>query len=285
MYLGYNTNGMAFHALDDAIKFLKRTGYQGIAITLDTPHVHVNRDAGSVRLTLPIKQLATLLTTLKMHSVIETGARFILDPEHKHEPTLLSPDPEKQRLRQAYYYAAIRLGKKLGSECVSIWSGGIPEDTSDEKTLWSRLTLALIPVLKYAHDHGIRIALEPEPGMFIDITEKYARLRKLLAQKTPIPLFLTLDIGHLHCMGESIPDTLFTWRKMLINIHLEDMRYGIHEHLMFGEGEICFQEVFSALNAIRYKKGVYVELSRHSHDAHHLIPEVMKKLNIIIKYK
>ena len=30
---------------------------------------------------------------------------------------------------------------------------------------------------------------------------------------------------------------------MLWNVHIEDMRTGVHDHLMFGEGEIDFAEV------------------------------------------
>ena len=45
------------------------------------------------------------------------------------------------------------------------------------------------------------------------------------------------------------------------------MRRGVHEHLMFGEGEIDFGEVMGALKEIDYSGGVHVELSRHSHDA------------------
>jgi sugar phosphate isomerase/epimerase len=45
------------------------------------------------------------------------------------------------------------------------------------------------------------------------------------------------------------------------------MKVGVHEHLMFGEGEIDFPPVLAALEKIGYKKGVYIELSRHSHAA------------------
>ena len=79
---------------------------------------------------------------------------------------------------------------------------------------------------------------------------------------------LTLDIGHLHCQGElPITDHLKKWRDVLWNVHIEDMRRGIHEHLMFGEGEIDFGPVLKTLDEIGYAAGVFVELSRHSHDA------------------
>jgi sugar phosphate isomerase/epimerase len=81
-------------------------------------------------------------------------------------------------------------------------------------------------------------------------------------------LGLTLDVGHLHCLGETpIADHLRRWRKLLWNVHVEDMRRGVHDHLMFGEGEIDFGPVLRTLEEIGYDGGVHVELSRHSHDA------------------
>ena len=48
-------------------------------------------------------------------------------------------------------------------------------------------------------------------------------------------------------------------------MHIEDMRRGEHEHLMFGEGQIDFDPVIAALAESGYDGGLYVELSRHSH--------------------
>ena len=101
--------------------------------------------------------------------------------------------------------------------------------------------------------------------MFIDTMARFAELNDRVAH----PAFgLTIDIGHLHCQGEvPMADHLRQWRHLLWNVHIEDMRRGFHEHLMFGEGEIDFAPVLGALKEIGYAGGVYVELSRHSHDA------------------
>jgi len=111
----------------------------------------------------------------------------------------------------------------------------------------------------------VRLAFEPEPGMFIDTMDKFAEL----CDKVNDPAFgLTLDVGHLHCMGEGpIGDHIRKWQDRLFNVHIEDMKRGVHEHLMFGEGEVDFADVFAALKDVGYGRGVYVELSRHSHDA------------------
>jgi sugar phosphate isomerase/epimerase len=111
----------------------------------------------------------------------------------------------------------------------------------------------------------IRLAFEPEPGMFIDTMEKFAELHA----KVNHPAFgLTLDVGHLHCQGElPIAAHIERWRDLLWNVHIEDMRAGVHDHVMFGEGEVDFADVFAGLRDAEYAGGVYVELSRHSHDA------------------
>ena len=69
-------------------------------------------------------------------------------------------------------------------------------------------------------------------------------------------LRLTLDVGHLHCQGEGPIDQLIRrWAPRLANVHIEDMRAGVHEHLMFGEGEIDFPPILRTLTEIGYTGG------------------------------
>ena len=55
----------------------------------------------------------------------------------------------------------------------------------------------------------------------------------------------------------------------LCNVHLDDHRRGVHEHLFFGEGEIDFPPLMEALKRAASDRELpaTVELSRHSHDA------------------
>ena len=101
--------------------------------------------------------------------------------------------------------------------------------------------------------------------MFIDTMDKYAEL----FEKVNHPSFgLTLDVGHLVCMKEiPISKYLHQWKHVLWNVHLDDMKPEIHDHLFFGKGEVHFTDVFAALKAIDYRGMASVELSRHSHDA------------------
>ena len=78
---------------------------------------------------------------------------------------------------------------------------------------------------------------------------------------------LTLNVGHLQCQGETpIPEMIRRWAPRLVNVHLDDGRTGTHEHLMFGDGEIDFPPILRTLAEVGYTGGIYVELSRHSHE-------------------
>ena len=102
--------------------------------------------------------------------------------------------------------------------------------------------------------------------MWIDTMARHAEL--LERMNHPEQLRLTLDVGHLHCQGETpVAEYITRWGSQLVNVHLEDMRRGVHEHLMFGEGEIDFPPALAALRGTGYAGGVHVELSRHSHEA------------------
>jgi len=266
MRLGYNTNGMAHHELFDAVTLLAEIGYRSVAITID----HAALAPGEKYLAQRLTRLRRLLDGFGMRSVIETGARFLLDPKKKHEPTLITANPAGRARRIAFYKHAIDCAAALGSDCVSLWSGVLHDATDDHRAV-DRLVEGLSEVLDYGAGQGVAIGLEPEPGMLIDSMARYESLLRHL--DTP-NLRLTLDIGHLHCQGEvPIARVVERWAPRLVNVHIEDMRSGVHEHLRFGQGEIDFPPVLRALADAGYQGGVHVELSRHSHEA----PEAAKQ--------
>ena len=259
MLLGYNTNGLAHHDPYQAVELLAELGYRSVGLTID--HGTLNPYGGHVM--SRIKQMRRKLDEQGMRSVIETGARFLLDPRTKHEPTLVTSDPAGRAKRIEFYKHAIDAAAELGSECVSLWSG-ILRDGADDATVMRRLVGGLTEVLEYADQKQVTVGFEPEPGMFIDTMARYEQLLQAIDHPR---LKLTLDVGHLHCLGETpISTVIERWGSRLVNVHLEDMRAGVHEHLMFGEGEIDFPPIFKSLLRVGYAGGVHVELSRHSHD-------------------
>lgn len=260
MLLGYNTNGLADHSLPAAMELLAALGYRSIAITLD----HHTLNPYGDRLQAEINATRELLEKHGLRPVVETGARYLLDPHRKHFPTLLSTTKELRNQRVDFLRRAIDIAAELDAECVSLWSGAASAD-AEEAPLFTRLAESLRPIIDHANIRGVVLAFEPEPGHLVDTMEAFEQLLNALGSNAS-ELFLTIDIGHLHCQGElPIADRISQWKDRLRNVHVEDMRAGVHEHLIFGEGEIEFPPVIAALIDSGYEGPVTVELSRHSH--------------------
>lgn len=261
MLLGYNTNGLADHSLPAAIELVADLGYQSIAITVD----HHTLNPYGDRLGEELHDVSGLLSERGLVPVIETGARYLLDARHKHQPTLVSMDRDQQQVRIDFLCRAVDLAAALDAACVSLWSGTALDEQS-EAGLFVRLAQALKPVIEHAADRQVTLAFEPEPGHVVDTMAKYQCLLNELCPEEAEQLRLTIDVGHLHCQGEvPIAAQLHRWAERLENVHIEDMRCGIHDHLPFGEGEISFGPVLAALEEIGFAGPVTVELPRHSH--------------------
>jgi sugar phosphate isomerase/epimerase len=101
--------------------------------------------------------------------------------------------------------------------------------------------------------------------MFIETMTQFEAMERQVRH----PAFgLTLDLGHLVCLKETpISDHLVRWQSHLWNLHLDDMRPGVHDHLPFGQGEVDFAGVDETLARLAWQGPATVELSRHSHDA------------------
>jgi sugar phosphate isomerase/epimerase len=273
MRIGYNTNGMAHHRLEDAIAILADIGYESIALTVDQHALNPYADEFESQL----DRVAGLLNQHNLACVIETGSRFILDPKRKHWPTLIDDSPGDRARRRGFLCRAVEIGAKLKADAVSLWSGAAPAN-QDHDTLMARLVDECRLILDVAESQDVRLAFEPEPCMFIDTMDKFAELH----ERVDHPLFgLTLDIGHVHCLDDgNINEHIGLWQHCLFNIHIEDMKRNVHEHLMFGEGEIDFPPILMVLRMIRYPFGLHVELPRHGYNAVEIARQAIAFLSV-----
>jgi sugar phosphate isomerase/epimerase len=267
--VGYNTNGLAHHRLRDAVDLLAGLGYGGIAITPDVGEL----DLGDLR-PERVRELRRHVEDRGLGVAMETGARYALDPLRKHRPNLLDPSARGRERRIDFYRRSIDLAVELGAPVVSLWSGAASEgltgddpaaDPAATRPLWDRLVAGLLPVLDHARDRGVRIGFEPEPGMFVERPAGYRTLVRALGERGG-ELGLTLDLGHLVVTGD-LPAAAQVRALCghLVQVHLDDARRGVHEHLQLGLGELDLADALSALKEVGYNGMAAVELSRDSH--------------------
>lgn len=265
----YNTNGIANHRFEDALALIADSGYDGVALTLDIHHL----DPYATDLPLRAAKLAGWLRARNLGLVIETGARFLLDPRRKHEPTLLSPDESARARRVDFLTRAIEVAAICQAEAVSFWAG-VPQPSVTNEQAWDFLLSGIEEVARRAEREGVCASLEPEPGMLIETIDDYRRV------KAAVPyLRLALDLGHLIVTQDRTPvAALRETAAELGTVTIEDMRRGVHEHLPFGEGDLDVPAALAALHEIDFHKLVCVELSRDSHRAHTMVPQALAAL-------
>ena len=257
----YNTNGCANHRLDDALELMARAGYDGVALTLDFQHL----DPFAPDWQAQARALKRRLDDLGFGSVIETGARYLLDPAQKHEPTLVTASPEGRARRVAFLNRAVDIAAILGSEAVSFWAG-VPKPGVDRGEARHWLTQGLAEVVAHARAQGVVAAFEPEPGMLVETAAEWEALGV-------DGLTLALDTGHCLVTQDLDPaEAVRRYAGRLGTVAVEDMRRGAHVHLPFGEGDMDLPSILQALTDIRFTRLVCVELSRESPSAHLAIP-------------
>ena len=263
----YNTNGCGSHRLSDALDLMAEAGYSGVALTLDHHHL----DPFAETWESDARVLRRRLDGLGFGSVIETGARFLLDPRAKHEPTLVTADVAGRAKRIAFLQRALDIAAILGSEAVSFWAG-VPKPGVDRDEARGWLLDGLVEVVTHAECNGVVAALEPEPGMLIETPADWEAL--------DVPgLELALDTGHCLVTQEIEPAAAVRrWGSRLATVSLEDMKRGHHLHLPFGEGDMDVPGVLDALEVVDFRKLVCVELSRESPQADKAIPRSIEWL-------
>lgn len=265
----YNTNGVANHRLDDALALIADSGYDGVALTLD----HQHHDPYAPDFDAATERLAQRLRELKLGCVVETGARFLLDPRAKHEPTLVTRDPERRKHRVDFLTRALRVAAATGADAMSFWAG-VPKPGIEKGEAWKWFAEGVAEVVRAAERLGAVAALEPEPGMLVETVDDYRKL------KSDLPgLRLALDVGHCLVTGDREPaDAVRETAAELGTVSIEDMKRGEHIHLPFGEGDVDVPGVLRALNDIKFDRLVCVELSRDAHRADTMVPAALAYL-------
>jgi sugar phosphate isomerase/epimerase len=265
----YGTNGVQNHRLEDAVALIADAGYDGVALTLDVQHL----DPFAPDVAGRARELAAELRRRGLGSVIETGARFLLDPRAKHEPTFVSPSAEGRARRLDFLRRSLEVAELLGAEALSFWAG-VPRPGTVPADAWKHLREGVAALAEDASGRGVALSFEPEPGMLVETVEEWRRL----AGEVP-GLGLTLDVGHCLVTGEADPaDVVRAESSALRTVHIEDIRRGKHVHLPFGEGDLDLPAVLRALEDVAFGGLVSVELARDSHRADLLVPAALAAL-------
>jgi L-ribulose-5-phosphate 3-epimerase len=258
----YNSNGLKEHSAHQAAALLASLGYDALELAFQREHLHPLQARPS-----DVVSLGRQLSAGGLAVVCGAGVPDALGDE-RFEPSLFHPDPAGRALRQRYLNACLQVAAELGARTLVFCSGVRRPDVAREAAFrW--LVDGIGTTCRRAAELGLQVALEPEPGHFVESLNDFAGLRQAVSSDS---FGMCLDLGHAHVTEDQGP--LASLQRVLreerlLHVQIEDMRDRQHVHLPFGEGELDFPPLLRALLGAGFDGYLGVELSRDSHRAAH----------------
>lgn len=177
---------------------------------------------------------------------VQLGFPFLLGPV-AHSPGLSSLDPFGRHRRIEAALAAARIAEMLGSPYLTVTTG-LPERTGDFAAQENLFFDSLSEIVA-RRPKSVKVAIEQEPEHIIHRTDQLL----FLCRSFEGEVFSNFDVGHSFVAGEDPAQCVRVLGRYLSNIHLEDIKGRVHKHLMYGDGDIDFRALFTALKEIGYQ--------------------------------
>jgi sugar phosphate isomerase/epimerase len=253
--LAFSTNAFKKNSLDEAIDAIGDVGYTGVELMADLHHAYPPIMDDERR-----TQVKSHLANRKL-PVSNVNAFTLFACGDTYHPTWIEDSANARERRIQHTLNCIDLAADFGAKTISLQPGGPTIGTTitfDQAA--ERYAEGLSRVLPAAKQRGLILAIEPEPGLFIESSGEYLAFKNRFF-KHEDAVRMNCDIGHLFCVGDDPADVIRTHAEHVAHVHLEDIRKNrVHQHLTPGKGVIDFPGVFKALEDIGYKGWVTVEL-------------------------
>ncbi len=256
MKLAYSANAYMRFSMDEAIRRVAGLGYEGIELMFDTPHAWPED-------TTPA-DLNTITATLDAHGLAISNVNAFMmnkinDPRQPYwHPSWIEPDRAYRQIRIDHTIRSLTQAKRLGVKHISTEPGGPIGSEDQREEAMDTFVEMLMPVLEHAESEGVKLLIEPEPGLLIENVAQFLDLRERIDSPA---MGLNFDVGHFYCVSEPLAEAVERLAPHIDHVHVEDIAATrVHHHLVPGDGAIDFAEVFDALRRVGYGGWVTVEL-------------------------
>ena len=253
--LAFSTNAFKKNTLTEAIDAIAGIGYSGVELMADVPHAYPPDFSADQRAMIhrQLKSLSMAVSNVNAFTHFARGDTY--------HPTWIEDDAEKRQLRIDHTIACVELAAEFGAKTMSLQPGGPMIGTTITRAVAARrFAVGLNEVLPLARQRNVILAIEPEPGLFIETAAEYLAFKTEFFRDEP-HVKMNCDVGHLFCVGDDPATIIRRMPEQIAHVHLEDIGYNrVHQHLTPGKGVINFQGIFAALKNVGYTGWVTVEL-------------------------
>ncbi len=275
--LAFSTNAFKKNTLAEAVAAIGAIGYSGVELMADIPHAYPATFGPEHR-----RELKQQLSQLHLH-VSNVNAFTHFAAGDTYHPTWIEDDESKREIRIAHTLASVDLAGEFAASTLSLQPGGpLIGTTITRAVAGNRFAAGLRRVLTRARERGVILAIEPEPGLFIETAKEYLEFKNEYFRDEPF-IQMNCDVGHLFCVGEDPAAVIREMPGHIAHVHLEDIGSNrVHQHLTPGKGVINFRSIFEALAEIGYTGWVTVELYPYETTAAGVAEAAFKHLQTIL---
>jgi sugar phosphate isomerase/epimerase len=215
--LGFRTSGLGRLSLQEALHGIRECGFELVEFCLEHPcAARLSADPGAVA------------------GLVELAAACGLTPSSLSYHGKADP-PEKRR---EFISCAFDAADIAGTRLVVCGSPAGPPGSAAEI---GDLARQIMEPLERAGGR-VSAAMEPEPGTVISSLDDWRRLDALAGGCIDI----NLDTGHLLLTEPDFAGALLDVAGRIVHFHVDDVRPGIHHHLVPGTGSVPWDAVRGA---------------------------------------
>src|SRR5919198_1074078 len=280
MKLAFSTNAFKKYTLVESIRLIREIGYDGVEIMCDIPHAYPS--------CLDENDILSIEETLSKNNIeiSNLNAFTLYAINDVYHPSWIETDDQLRELRIGHTINCLCLARKIGAKNISTEPGGPIEvgnknlrvrrkngnddNNSNNHVSYDIGALQQLFIdgigrcLKVAEKYGVKILVEPEPGLLLENSEQFLRFIKNINSEY---VGLNFDMGHFFCVGEDPAQLIYNLSEHIGHFHLADIAHTrVHNHLIPGQGAIDFRTIFKAINQINYDGFITVELYPYQDD-------------------
>ncbi|MFL6327921.1 MAG: sugar phosphate isomerase/epimerase family protein [Nitrososphaeraceae archaeon] len=278
MKLAFSTNAFKKYSLKESIRLIREVGYEGVEILCDVPHAYPPcLDEEDI---LSIQEIISK-NNIEISNLNAFTLYAITDVYH---PSWIESDKQLRELRIQHTINCLRLAKKIGAKNISTEPGGPIEVGNDNKynnndfknntnnkrssydleALQEFFVNGIVRTSKVAEEYGVKILVEPEPGLLLQNSEQFLKFIKNINSHY---VGLNFDMGHFFCVREDPAALIYNLAEHIGHFHLADIAHTrVHNHLIPGQGSVDFASIFKAISEINYQGFITVELYPYQDD-------------------
>jgi len=246
---GFRTAAFRGQTVEEALAAISRAGYRCVELCLDS-HGLVERAPSKLR--------------RLVHHAAELGLGVASFSYHG------DGQPADERWRRLAH--SLELAAQAAVP-ILVLNGDRASGQAEAAGVYDFLTRAL-PLAERARASGLRLAVEPEPGLLVANTGDMLRV---LAKVPSPPMAVNLDIGHAFLTDE-LSETFGNLGAHIAHLHLEGIKAPVHKHLLPGEGDIPFAQVESLAADVGYSGPWVIDLFQADADPAATAAEALRRL-------